>query len=220
MVSIFLIVMPGLDPGIHQLSHEFLTEDGLPGQVFSPGTSPTGVRADHRHMMAWIGLPTREALHAVARGVGYGTEKQFVRLALQDGVNRRELFRRFGIHPATGYKWLDRWKAGQKDLADRSRRPQTSRSAAMRRSRTVSWWYATLILRGEPARLCVALSGMASRHQQRRQLIRFCAGMAASFRLLGEKGLGKDLRSRRQIFSGKWTSRAGSSLRMEGIAIH
>ena len=33
---------------------------------------------------------------------------EFVRLARQQGANRRELCRRFGIHPATGYKWLSR----------------------------------------------------------------------------------------------------------------
>jgi transposase InsO family protein len=51
--------------------------------------------------------------------------REFVRLAMQEGVNRRELCRRFGIHPDTGYKWLSRWQADQ-GLADRSRRPHTS----------------------------------------------------------------------------------------------
>jgi transposase InsO family protein len=51
--------------------------------------------------------------------------REFVRLAMQEGANRRELCRRFGIHPETGYKWLERWQAGQ-DVADRSRRPHAS----------------------------------------------------------------------------------------------
>jgi transposase-like protein len=29
--------------------------------------------------------------------------REFVRLAMQEGANRRELCRRFGIHPETGY---------------------------------------------------------------------------------------------------------------------
>ena len=36
--------------------------------------------------------------------------REFVELALPEGVNRRELFRRFGISPRTGYKWIDRFK--------------------------------------------------------------------------------------------------------------
>jgi transposase InsO family protein len=51
--------------------------------------------------------------------------REFVRLAMQEGANRRELCRRFGIHPDTGYKWLGRWQAGE-DIADRSRRPHES----------------------------------------------------------------------------------------------
>jgi putative transposase len=51
---------------------------------------------------------------------------EFVRLALLEGANRRELCRRFGIHPDTGYKWLSRWSAGERELEDRSRRPRTS----------------------------------------------------------------------------------------------
>lgn len=51
--------------------------------------------------------------------------REFVRLAMQEGVNRRELCRRFGVHPDTGYKWLSRWQASQ-ELADRSRRPRSS----------------------------------------------------------------------------------------------
>jgi transposase InsO family protein len=51
--------------------------------------------------------------------------REFVRLAMQEGTNRRELCRRFGIHPDTGYKWLGRWAADE-ELADRSRRPHSS----------------------------------------------------------------------------------------------
>lgn len=51
--------------------------------------------------------------------------REFVRLAMQEGTNRRELCRRFGIHPDTGYKWLGRWEFDG-ELADRSRRPHSS----------------------------------------------------------------------------------------------
>ncbi len=52
--------------------------------------------------------------------------REFVRLALQEGTNRRELCRRFGISAETGYKWLGRFEAGDGVLADRSRRPHSS----------------------------------------------------------------------------------------------
>jgi len=52
--------------------------------------------------------------------------REFVRLAMREGVNRRELCRRFGISPDVGYKWLRRWAAGDAVLADRSRRPRSS----------------------------------------------------------------------------------------------
>jgi transposase InsO family protein len=51
--------------------------------------------------------------------------REFVQLAMQEGANVRELCRRFGIHPDTGYKWLGRWTSGE-ELADRSRRPHSS----------------------------------------------------------------------------------------------
>jgi transposase-like protein len=52
--------------------------------------------------------------------------REFVRLAMQEQANRRELCRRFGIHPDTGYKWLSRWASGDRELCDRSRRPHAS----------------------------------------------------------------------------------------------
>lgn len=52
--------------------------------------------------------------------------REFVRLAMQAGANRRELCRRFGIHPDTAYKWLGRWVGGETELADRSRRPHAT----------------------------------------------------------------------------------------------
>jgi len=55
------------------------------------------------------------------------TREEFVCLALQDGANRRELCRRFGVSVATAYKWLDRYAAqGRNGLADQSRRPTHS----------------------------------------------------------------------------------------------
>jgi len=53
--------------------------------------------------------------------------EEFVRLASQEGANRRELCRRFGISPQTGYKWLARYAAdGVAGLTDQSRRPHSS----------------------------------------------------------------------------------------------
>jgi transposase InsO family protein len=51
---------------------------------------------------------------------------EFVRLALQEGANRRELCRRFKISADVGYKWLARWEAGDRELCDRSRRPHAT----------------------------------------------------------------------------------------------
>lgn len=52
--------------------------------------------------------------------------REFVRLAMMEGSNRRELCRRFGISAEVGYKWLARSRSGDGELADRSRRPHTS----------------------------------------------------------------------------------------------
>jgi transposase-like protein len=43
-----------------------------------------------------------------------GERREFVRLAMQEGANRRELCRRFGISPDVGYKWIQRWKRAMK----------------------------------------------------------------------------------------------------------
>src|SRR5215475_3401834 len=51
----------------------FQARRGWPGLLYSPETSPTGVRGHDRHiMMAWIRLPGR-AIHAVERGVDRGS---------------------------------------------------------------------------------------------------------------------------------------------------
>ena len=54
-------------------------------------------------------------------------KKEWVRFALQPGANIRALCRRYGISPATGYKWLERYRAeGETGLVERSRRPAHS----------------------------------------------------------------------------------------------
>jgi transposase InsO family protein len=50
--------------------------------------------------------------------------REFVGLAMQEGVNRRELCRRFRISPDIGYKWLGRF-AAEGELVERSRRPHS-----------------------------------------------------------------------------------------------
>lgn len=58
-------------------------------------------------------------------------KREFVELASREGANRRELCRRFGISPQTGYKWLQRHDAeGKTGLAERSRRPLSSPGAS------------------------------------------------------------------------------------------
>lgn len=53
--------------------------------------------------------------------------EEFIALANQEGANRRELCRRFGISPQTGYKWLARHaEFGKVGLIERSRRPSRS----------------------------------------------------------------------------------------------
>lgn len=52
--------------------------------------------------------------------------REFVELAKPDGVNRRELCRRFGVSAKTGYKWLARSADGNGALADQPRRPRHS----------------------------------------------------------------------------------------------
>ena len=55
------------------------------------------------------------------------TKREFVELALNEGANRRELCRRFGISPKTGYALLKRYASeGAAALQERSRRPASS----------------------------------------------------------------------------------------------
>ena len=52
--------------------------------------------------------------------------RELIELFRQEGVNRKELCRRFGISRTVAYKWLARFAAGDGELADRSRRPHSS----------------------------------------------------------------------------------------------
>ena len=52
---------------------------------------------------------------------------EFVVLATQPGLAFSELCRRFKVSRKTGYKWLERYKAGGAEaLRDRARKPQRS----------------------------------------------------------------------------------------------
>src|ERR1043165_2442641 len=52
--------------------------------------------------------------------------REFVSLASSAGANVRELCRRYGISPSTGYKWINRGAEASETYEDRSRRPRHS----------------------------------------------------------------------------------------------
>src|SRR6202162_6741363 len=80
------------------------------------GNHPTGMLDLGEEVLR---MPWREVTRVSLR-------KEFVLLAMQAGSNRRELCRRFGIAPKTGYKWLLRYtQAGASGLQDRSKRPRS-----------------------------------------------------------------------------------------------
>lgn len=56
------------------------------------------------------------------------SRREFLSLVQQSGSNFSRLCRRFGISRKTGYKWLRRNQADDKELRDRSRRPRCSPS--------------------------------------------------------------------------------------------
>jgi transposase InsO family protein len=89
--------------------------------------------------------------------------REFVRLAMLEGANRRELCRRFGIHPDTGYKWLGRWTADE-GLADRSRRPHASpgRTEAALEERVLALRDAHPAWGARKIASCLALKGLTS----------------------------------------------------------
>lgn len=83
--------------------------------------------------------------------------QEFVLLARQEGCNRRELCRRFGISPQTGYKWLARYvESGDAGLADRTRRPSHSPMRTEAELDRPSSRYASSTLRGAGARSAAA----------------------------------------------------------------
>ena len=63
------------------------------------------------------------------RGMSAMDQKREFVVFAAEGANFRELCRRFGIRPTTGYKWLERYRReGLAGLAEQSRRPQSSPS--------------------------------------------------------------------------------------------
>lgn len=156
-------------------------------------------------------MPWREVSMSESR-------REFVRLALVEGANRRELCRRFGIHPDTGYKWLARWQAGECDLADRSRRPHTSplRSPADLEARVVEMrlehpaWGARKIAH-RLMRDGVAIPAVSTVHA-----ILFRHGLIVP--PPGGAPASGASRRRPPICSGRWTSRDGSGSATAGPA--
>ena len=137
--------------------------------------------------------------------------REFVRLAMQAGVNRRELCRRFGISPDIGYKWLGRF-ACNGELADRSRRPHAS---PMRTEGPIEGAHSGGA-RCEPGVGCAQDLEVSARSRRNEasgdypRCTRYCAGTGGLLhRLAGRREPTNVLRNRRRTSCGRWTSRAG-----------
>ena len=143
--------------------------------------------------------------------------QEFVWLARQAGANRRELCRRFGIHPDTGYKWLAAATAGEalriarvgritSPAANRRARSKSSASGVARRASGLGCAQARALLSNA--------SGLACRRPRR--CTRSCSGMAGSWRRLAGRRRISALRRQRRTGSGRWTSRATCRSRCGG----
>src|SRR5947209_20041785 len=70
-----------------------------PGLLYRPGTYPTGVRGHSRHIIIGVDRAARRPSMPWREVSVMDERREFVRLAMQPDANRRELCRRFGIHP-------------------------------------------------------------------------------------------------------------------------
>jgi len=87
-------------------------------------------------------LPWRE-------GSTVGMRLEFVTLASAEGANKRELCRRFGISPQTGYKWLERYERKGRTGLPIALGVRTTRLDTARRTRRLLYLLsATSIRRG------------------------------------------------------------------------
>ena len=113
--------------------------------------------------------------------------REFVRLAMLEGANRRELCRRFGISRGDGYKWLRRWSAGETELRDRSRRPHRSPSQTDAAMEAECSPCAMRIRRGAHASSRAVWSVRALRRRRPRRCMRSCAAT----RVIETRGSGR-----------------------------
>lgn len=145
--------------------------------------------------------------------------REFVRLAMQERANWRELCRRFGIHPDTGYKWHDRWASGEEELRDHSRRPHSSprRSEAAMEARVLS------VRDAHPAwgarKIARRLQDQGIKPPALSTVHAICNDMTVSLRRLVRNERRSVSRSLLPICCGKWTSRVGAGLPTAARAI-
>src|SRR6185312_10737046 len=135
--------------------------------------------------------------------------REFVMLAKQEGVNRRKLCQQFGISAQTGYKWLQRYDAGDTSLADRSRRPLHSpdRTAAGTEHQIVAlrdahpaWGARKIAHRLKRDRQAVPAISTVHEILRRYDRVTEPAGTRLDSRTCAS-------RRKRPISSGRWTSR-------------
>ena len=140
--------------------------------------------------------------------------REFVRLALQEGVNRRELCRRFGFILTLATSGLGGGVRATKQLAERTRRPHGSPARTRRRWKRPFFRCGMRIRPGGRARLPAGWNATAWPCRRSRPCMRFCAVTAVSFRHPVERQRGSASRGLHRMFCGRWTSRAGSGLAM------
>ena len=153
--------MSGLAPGIHVLLC-VASRRGWPGQVYGPATSPTGVRGHHRHIIAGMDS-VREAVHALARGVGDGSAAGVCGTGDAGGSEPAGALP--AVRDPSGHRVQVAWPLGRRRGAGGSFAASSCQPAAdgRRRSKRGSWRYAMPIRPGARARSRAVSSARACR---------------------------------------------------------